>query len=195
MLNRLVLALFGFLILTACQDYKVVSIKDFRIYADTQDPNLQHAIEVLAKRYNSEIGFHTLSIVRNPADSNSKISFVSGLHNDGHKLGLGQWVATKSQDTKLTIQGESSTETVAYAMEIEFDKENFANKAAAIDNAKSNEAQHLYHLFCHEVGHGLQMDHSQAYDSVMYPTIPDSPTRYINYPAYFTQARSFMNSH
>lgn len=184
-----------FLSVSACQDYKVVAVKDFRIYAETKDPALQHSIEVLANRYNREIGSKALTIVRTPEESNSRIRFVAGLHNDGHKLGLGQWITTKREQTSLSLQGQSSVQTVAYAMDIEFDLENFKEKASNVDVSTSAEALHLYHLFCHEIGHGLQMDHSGELQSVMYPTIPDQPNRYVNYKSYFNQARSFMSSH
>jgi len=188
----LFVSLFAF---TACQEYQVVAVKDFRIYAETQDPELKRAIKILAKRFNKEMGSQALTIVDRPEDSNSRIRFTQGLHDDGHKLGLGKWITTTQQKSKLTLQGEKNTQTVAYAMEIEFDQENFESKLAAIDDTGSAESQHLYHLFCHEIGHGLQMDHSADSKSVMFPTIPDMPTRYVDYKAYFSRARSFLSSH
>jgi hypothetical protein len=196
MLRRTTLLLFFSLFaFTACQQYHVVAVKDFRIYAETEDPDLQRAIRILANRYNQDMGSQSLTIVDRPEDSNSRIRFIQGLHNDGHKLGLGKWITTTEQKSRLTLMGEKSIQTVAYAMDIEFDQENFESKLASIDDAKSAEAQHLYHLFCHEIGHGLQMDHSKDSTSVMYPTIPDKPTRSINYRAYFSQAHSFLSSH
>ena len=41
-------------------------------------------------------------------------------------------------------------------------------------NLDSDNYQHLYHLFCHEVGHGLQMDHDEDQGSIMYKSIPDN---------------------
>jgi len=192
MLIRAALLLCSLLFITACQDYKIIAVKDFRIYAETNDPILQHSIETLAARYNKEMGSQILRIVRDPAASNSKISFTDGLHDDGHKLGLGQWITSRKETSKFSLQGETSISTVAYAMEIEFDLENFRSKAPYIDQSTSDQALHLYHLFCHEIGHGLQLDHSDNIQSVMYPTIPDRPTRYIDYKSYFNQVRAFM---
>ncbi len=193
MLIRAVLLLVSFLFITACQDYKVIAVKDFRIYADTKDPILQRSIETLAARYNKEMGYPVLTIVRDPSASNSKISFRDGLRDDGHKLGLGQWITSRKESSKFSLMGETNTSTVAYAMEIEFDLENFRAKAPYLNQATSDQALHLYHLFCHEIGHGLQLDHSDSIQSVMYPTIPDRPTRYIDYKSYFNEVRAFMS--
>lgn len=195
MLRRTLALLFALFALSACQEYHVVAVKDFKIYAETQDPELKNAIRILAKRYNKEMGSQTLTIVDRPEESNSRIRFTSGLHDNGHKLGLGKWITTTQQKSTLTIKGEKNTQTVAYAMDIEFDLENFAAKAAAVSDSSSDDAQHLYHLFCHEIGHGLQMEHSSESSNVMYPTIPDKPTRYVDYKSYFNRARSFMSSH
>jgi hypothetical protein len=193
MLIRAALLFISLFFITACQDYKVIAVKDFRIYADTKDPILQRSIETLAARYNQEMGSKVLTIVRDPSASNSKISFKNDLPGDGHTLGLGQWITTSQESSQLSIMGETNTSTVAYAMEIEFDLENFRTKAPYLDQATSDQALHLYHLFCHEIGHGLQLDHSDSIQSVMYKKIPDRPTRYIDYKSYFKEVRAFMS--
>jgi predicted Zn-dependent protease len=195
MLGRTLTLFFALFVLSACQEYQVVAVKDFRIYAETQDPALKKAIKTLAQRYNKDMSSQTLTIVDREEDSNSRIRFTSGLHDSGHKLGLGKWITTTQRKSTLTIKGEKNTQTVAYAMDIEFDLENFKSKVDSLNDSTSEEAQHLYHLFCHEIGHGLQMDHSPENSSVMYPTIPDRPIRYVDYKAYFNRARSFMSSH
>lgn len=195
MLRHTFFLLFSLFAIPACQDYNVVEVKDFRIYADTQNPDLQHAIRTLANRYNKQMGSQALTIVSKPEDSNSRIRFTSGLQDDGHKLGLGKWITTSKLKSSFTMKGESNTETVAYAMDIEFDEENFATKSTSVDDSSSDEAQHLYHLFCHEVGHGLQMEHSNDMKSVMYPTIPDKSVRYVDFNDYFKRARSFLSGH
>jgi hypothetical protein len=141
------------------------------------------------------MGSKTLTIVDREEDSNSHIRFTSGLHDNGDTLGLSKWITTTYQKSTMTIKGEKNAQTVAYAMDIEFDKENFEAKAASVSDSSSEEAQHLYHLFCHEIGHGLQMDHSPENSNVMYQYIPDKPTRFVDYKAYFNRARSFMSSH
>jgi hypothetical protein len=193
MLRRTLSLLATLFVFSACQEYHVVEVKDFRIYAETQDPELKHAIKVLAQRYNRDMGVQALTIVDREEEANSRIRFTAGLHDDGHRLGLGKWITTTQRESSLTLKGEKNIRTVAYAMEIEFDLENFERKAGQIDDSGSEEAQHLYHLFCHEIGHGLQMEHTRESSSVMYPTIPDSSTRYIDYKAYFSRARSFLS--
>jgi hypothetical protein len=195
MFGRTLTLLFALFFFSACQEYHVVAVKDFRIYTDTKNPELKKAIRILAQRYNKDMGSRTLTIVDREEDSNSRIRFTSGLHDNGHKLGLGKWITTTNQKSTLTLKGEKNTQTVAYAMDIEFDQENFEAKVAFLNDSSSEEAQHLYHLFCHEIGHGLQMDHSPENSNVMFPTIPDKPTRFVDYKAYFNRARSFMSSH
>ncbi|WP_141731265.1 matrixin family metalloprotease [Oligoflexus tunisiensis] len=193
MLRHTFFVLVSLFVFSACQEYHVVEVKDFRIHAETQDPDLQRAIKVLAQRYNRDVGTQALTIVDREEESNSRIRFTAGLHDDGHKLGLGKWITTTQKESSLTLKGEKNTRTVAYAMEIEFDLENFERKAAQIDDASSEEAQHLYHLFCHEIGHGLQMEHSRESSNIMYPTIPETSNRYIDYKAYFNRVRSFLS--
>lgn len=194
MISRSLLTLVSFVFITACQDYKTVAVKDFRIYADTDSPAIKHSIEVMVAHYNRDFGSTALTLVDKPENSNSRIRFTPGLHEDGQKLGLGQWITTRSEESSLTIEGEKNTKTVVYAMDIEFDQENFDAKAPMIDISSSDEAIHLYHLFCHEVGHGLQMVHSKDINSVMYPTIPEKATRSVNYKSYFASARAFLNT-
>ena len=59
-------------------------------------------------------------------------------------------------------------------------------------NVNSDNYQHLYHLFCHEVGHGLQMDHDDEKQSIMYKSIPDSYAFQPEYDYFFDEARLFF---
>lgn len=179
---------------TACLEYKVHEIKDFRIFVDTDEPRLQRAIEVLAQRYNEDAGTKALKIVKDRSLSNSSITFIQDLNNDdGHKLGLAQWVTSSSEKNSIATQGPRKSVTIKYGMQIEFDRENFLIRADMVDDQNSNEFQHLYHLFCHEVGHGMQMDHSNDNRNVMYKSIPDTTVRAIDFKGYFNAVRSFMN--
>jgi hypothetical protein len=180
-------------VLTGCLEYKVHEVKDFRVFVETDEPKLQSAIEALAKRFNKDVGTKTLTIVKDRSQSNSTISFVRNLNNnDGHKLGLGQWTTSQREQNTMATQGPRKSIIINYGMQIEFDFDNFASRANMVDDISSNEFQHLYHLFCHEVGHGMQMDHAELKSNVMYPSIPETTVRPIDYKAYFSGVRSFM---
>ena len=79
-------------------------------------------------------------------------------------------------------------------MQLEFDYENFKAKSFDIlnQNDESDNFQHLYHLFCHEVGHGLQMEHDDEKHSIMYKSIPDSYVFQPEYEYFFSKARLFL---
>ena len=73
-----------------------------------------------------------------------------------------------------------------------FDLENFKRKTRGRFDKGSVEWRHLYHLFCHEVGHGLQMDHDGNPRSVMYSKISQQSRDDLDYEDYFTKAREFF---
>lgn len=181
-------------LLTGCLEYKIHEVKDFRIFVDTDQPKLQYAIEVLALQYNRDVGAHALTIVHDRAESNSTITFVEGMNNsEGHKLGLAQWVTNQSEKNSMASQGPRKSVTIDYGMEVEFDRENFLSRADFVNDPRTNEFQHLYHLFCHEIGHGMQLDHNSDINNVMYKSIPDTTTRVIDYDGYFRSIRAFLN--
>ncbi|MFY7930748.1 MAG: matrixin family metalloprotease [Oligoflexus sp.] len=181
-------------LLNACGENRVVSVKDFRVYVATEDAEMKGTVDVLVDRFNHEFGREVLKVVEDQALSNSIIRFQAGLREDGRKLGLGQWITTTTQQSAMTIEGNQITTRVEYGMELAFDETNFRSKAPYIADADSPEAQHLYHLFCHEVGHGMQLDHTDERQNVMFPSIPDRPNREIDFDKFFVQVRRFMGT-
>ncbi|HYX37803.1 MAG TPA: matrixin family metalloprotease [Oligoflexus sp.] len=193
MLKRLfLLILFAFSVL-ACRESHVEEVKSFRIYVDTDVPALKYSVQILVRDYNRQLGFEGLSVVDTKEDSTSLIHFRKGLANDGRKLGLGQWTTLQKQTVEGTFR-ESQTTTIQYGMDVIFDLDNFASKAAYIQDPDSDGYKHLFHLFCHEVGHGMQMDHHHDEDSVMFPSISEKGARPVNYDNYFQNVREFLNT-
>ncbi|MBC7659666.1 MAG: hypothetical protein H7249_08150 [Chitinophagaceae bacterium] len=179
--------------LVGCKQYKVHQVKDFRLYVDNGDPELKAAIVELAAQYNKDVGGKALTVVDNKDDANSKISFVANLKDDGgSKLGLGQWITTEQQKNKIAATGSQQDITVYHSMALEFDSANFEGKLAGMKNKKSDAYKHLYHLFCHEVGHGMELNHSADMSNVMYKSIPDHYTRTIDFASYFAYVRSYL---
>ena len=191
MLKRSMLFLLMVLSIVACKEHRMDQIKNFRILVDSNDPALQNSIRVLVQDYNSRIGYDALSVTDASEDSTSVIRFRKGLIEDGRKLGLGQWTTLKSLTSKGYIE-RTETTTIEYGMEIVFDEENFSRKSVSIADETSEGYKHLFHLFAHEVGHGMQMNHADAIDNVMYPNIPEEKSRDLNYDLYFENIRQFM---
>ncbi len=191
MLKRTLLFLACSVSFFGCKQHRLDQVKNFHIFVETKEPTLKNAVIVLTEDYNSRIGYQALSVVDSKEESNSVIHFQDGLINDGHKLGLGQWVIVKNVSSTGVIE-KTDTTTLEYGMDIIFDFGNFESKSAFIDDTNSDQYKHLFHLFAHEVGHGMQMDHATDLSSVMYPSIPEKQVRTIDYAQYFASIRNFM---
>lgn len=191
MLKRLMtFVLFSFSLL-ACRESHVQEVKSFRIFVETDVPALKYSVQILVRDYNRQLGFEALSIVDRKEDSTSLIRFRKGLVNDGRKLGLGQWTTLHKQSVHGTFN-QTQTTTIEYGMDLIFDLDNFVSKAAYIQDPTSDAYKHLFHLFCHEVGHGMQMDHVHEEDSVMFPSISEKGARPVDFNGYFADIRAFL---
>lgn len=191
MLKRLLtFMLFSFSAL-ACRESHVQEVKSFRIFVETETPALKYSVQILVRDYNRHLGFDALTVVDRKEDSTSLIRFQKGLVNDGRKLGLGQWTTLHKQSVNGTFH-QNQTTTIEYGMDLIFDLDNFASKAAYIQDPDSDAYKHLFHLFCHEVGHGMQMDHAHEQDSVMFPSIAEKGTHPVDFGSYFRNIRAFL---
>jgi hypothetical protein len=183
------------LIISCSVSYENEVEKDYRIFVDTKDEVLLESIKILADRFNRDLGVDALQIVGSNKEANSKISFTQGLRADKQKLGLGQWILTTvSEGRELFPSDKPLKKTLIYSMQLDFDFDNFKVKSSDVigGNVNSDNYQHLYHLFCHEVGHGLQMDHDDEQQSIMYKSIPDSYAFQPEYDYFFDEARLFF---
>ena len=178
----------------SCGSYKTVYVKDFRVFIETDSNDLRDTVETLTLSYNDEFGGEALTLVDDKEDANSYIRFISGLRATKDKLGLGQWITVTAHEGQDVIAGggKSLERTVVHSMELDFDLENFTAKQNGKFDRSSGEWKHLYHLFCHEVGHGLQMEHDEHKQSVMYKSIPEKSRNNLDYDGYFNAARSFF---
>lgn len=180
--------------LSACgeADYQTQHVVDFKIYTSTQDETLANAVSYLSQRFNNDIGFEALKMTGDRYDANSFISFELGLKDKGDILGLGQWTTVTMQENGNPLAFRRTVKrTISYSMDLIFDRENFQRRASNPDFGSGDWA-HLYHLFCHEVGHGLQLEHSENRKSVMYGKIPDQSYQDLDYDSFFRQARYFF---
>ncbi|RZA26927.1 MAG: hypothetical protein EOP10_01940 [Proteobacteria bacterium] len=191
------LALVSCVSLVACKEYKVREIKDFRLYVQSDDQELKAAIKELADQFNKDVGGNALTVVDSEDSSNSNISFVENLKDEnGSKLGLGQWRTTQTEKNKFKANGSETEVVVVHSMNIEFDMNNFVGKISKISDKSSKEYKHLYHLFCHEVGHGMQLDHdANNVHSVMNPVVSYKSQVSVDYDHFFGYVRSYMGVH
>ncbi|MFW7381202.1 MAG: matrixin family metalloprotease [Oligoflexus sp.] len=182
--------------LQACgnQSYITEHVQDFRIFPETNDSLVLESLNILTDEYNDDIGFEAITLVTEKNDANSFIRFPLGLRSNENKLGLGQWITvTTEEGREILPSSRILTRSVLYAMEIDFDYQNFRDKAERVRNENDEKAwSHLYHLFCHEVGHGLQMNHNESKASIMYPSIPENSRPNLGYDQYFSEARRFF---
>jgi hypothetical protein len=191
MLKRLVSFILLSFFALACRESHVEEVKNFRIFVETDKPALKYSVQILVADYNRHVGYEALSVVDKKEDSTSQVLFQKDLVNDGRKLGLGQWTALQKQ----TVAGrfnQKETMTIEYGMTLIFDLDNFIAKAAYIQDPESDGYKHLFHLFCHEVGHGMRMDHTHSEGSVMYPSISMHGSDAVDFEDYFRGVRRFL---
>lgn len=179
----------------SCGQYTTKNIRDYNIFVESDDEEIQDTIRVLTEEFNEQFGGEAITIVDTVEESNSSIGFIRGLKARENKLGLGQWITVTSeegQDLLPSSNRQKLEKTVIFSMEIDFDLENFRDKMGSRESKEGGDWNHLYHLFCHEVGHGLQMGHEGNIRSVMYKSIPDQSRIGVDYDRFFEKARDFF---
>ncbi|MFW7377559.1 MAG: hypothetical protein ACOH5I_01970 [Oligoflexus sp.] len=183
-------------LLFACgkQDYVVEHVKDFRFHIETEDEDILQAINLIVDTYNDEMGFDIISLAESEHDANSSVSFLHGIRAENNILGYGHWKTVVTEEGKDFIPSKKKLRrSIHYSMDLEFDFDNFKEKSQDIHDHNSGAWAHLYHLFSHEVGHGLQMTHEDNITSVMYMSIPDNSRPDVDYPAYFSNVRFLIS--
>ena len=187
------LGLFSFFILLnfgviGCGDGHVRNIKDYRFHiVGPADDQRRSQIEALIQRFNDNVGFKRLSLVDKSGEgANSFISFREGILISEGKIGYGQW--TKSKKEKFSTKSFKNDLEIEHGMNLEFDLDFFRSGMNAPPH--SVEQKNLFLLFCHEVGHGLEKDHSIEEDDVMYPSIGEE--KKINFDQFFSEVRFYL---
>lgn len=179
------------LFFVSCGKHEEIHEKSYLLYFDTQSPKVLEESKRLVKRFNLRAGFTALRVVDRPQDANSTVVFRSGILEKDNHLGYGQWMTeTKTDSPFRRFQGKSVQKKVFYSMALEFDKDFFERLAGG--KASDPEYQRLDILFLHEVGHGMQLEHSDDRTDVMYEAIHDSKrVSTYNIDRYFKKIRNF----
>ena len=186
--------LIGFM-MVGCGSQDEVHERDFKFFVESDDDDLKETLVALSSQYHEEFGQEVISFTNDPDEANSSIKFIDGLKERENRIGLGQWVVTIYQEEQgyIPTGGRlNSRERIVHSMNLSFDYDNFKSKTDSINKRDSGDWKHLYHLFCHEVGHGLEMEHEGHRQSVMYNTIPDSSRDDLDFDSYFETAQLFF---
>lgn len=188
-----------FIFLLGCgQQQQTEHVRDFRIYIDNDDSVMRDTIRDLTKHLNDQLGDTYFDIVASRAEATSEIRFVEGLKEESNKLGVGQWFRTTEKvrvgATAGLIDTRRSQTTVHHSMQLLFDYDHFRAKAKDYRRGQEVAADHLYHLFCHEIGHGVQMEHAESEHDIMYPTIPEEKRDDLDYDGFYRRVLGFMNA-
>lgn len=190
---RAFLSLFATIVLSfgllSCGNYHESHVKDYRLYFATRDARVIKQVKELIREYNKDVGYQVLYFADTPGEANSTVLFTRGLKESEGKLGYGRWETEMYQEPDFRrIEGRTLERVITYSMELEFDVGFFEER---LDLPKSHaEWRRLYLLFCHEVGHGLQMMHVDDEDDVMHSTIKSA--EHVRFNEYFANVRSFL---
>lgn len=176
------------LLQVSCGRIEENHLLDFRLYFDTKDSELKNYSEDFIRDYNEQVGFTAITWVDTPEEANSTATFSKGLFKRTTKIGLGQWVADTKSDFKLNADiNHKITRTVNHSMSLEFDVDYVKDNIFSDSNS---DRQAVYTLFCHEIGHGLQMSHTNDSGEVMYVSVEKGVA--VDYDKYFQNVRDFF---
>lgn len=176
--------------LLSCGAYHESHIKEYRLYFATRDARIIREVKDLIREYNKDVGYQVLHFAETQGEANSTVLFTRGLKETEGKLGYGRWETEMYQEPDFRrIEGRTLERVITYSMELEFDVGFFEERLNL--SQSSPEWRRLYLLFCHEVGHGLQMPHVENDDNdVMAPTIKSAD--HVRFDEYFANVRTFL---
>lgn len=178
--------------LAGCGEYHETHVKVYNLYFHTSSAKIQQEARRLIATYNRDVGMPVLAYASNIEDANSNVVFRYGLNATENKLGFGRWETTTYQEPDYRrVEGRTLERVVVHSMELEFDQTIFEEYAGR--PTWDADWKMLYLLFCHEVGHGLQMGHQeQDNNDVMYPRVGRNDS--VRFDRYFDQVRLFMSA-
>lgn len=180
--------IFALLGLTACGQVQRTNVRDYNFYIDSNDSALVGTVARLMATFNRMAGANILMLTSD-ASTRSHVSFSENLNGHNGYVGYGSWEEHRTAGPAATSFMPSSHETRTYSMNLTFDKAFFSARA---QSRSPEDERDLLLAFCHEVGHGLMMNHEDAPESVMYSSMDGAKDR--DYAAFFQATRSFLNA-
>lgn len=166
--------------------------KEYRFYLETNDDAVERVINHLFKELNESAKTNKFGVVDGVETANSRISLQEDLLINERKLGFGQYIIWKRPNHIANFIRTKGT-TKEFGISISFDKETII-EAADIFMAGNDESDlFLKRLFFHEIGHGLEMNHDDDPDSVMYYAVPRGEDLYdTEFENYFQKVRTYL---
>ncbi len=131
-------------------------IKNYQLYLDSADPSAQIKLQSLIGRFNDAVGFTALDYTTTKSNEVSKVHLVRSLSRDENAAGMG---GAREQYRAPEVSNGNFQQVRLKTMELWFDYDAYM---------KEYSNDHLYMVFCHEVGHGIELLHSSDKLSVMF---------------------------
>jgi hypothetical protein len=148
-------------LLNACgSSTDTIEIREYNIAVLNDDPTIKFEFQKLIAAFNSQADMDVLNYVDNPDQANSVITLTKGLKSSSpgnNKIGYGQWLAEIEEDQWFSNPTKKRQRVVRYAMRVELDEDYIVSR---IENETAIRKREKQILFFHEVGHGLEMSHS-----------------------------------
>jgi len=166
-------------------DTETIRVKDYRLAVLHDDPAIKREFQYLISEFNQNAGEPVLKYVDDPRHANSAVIVTKGLEERDGKVGWGQWLSETEEDGSFL--SSTSERRVTYSMRLEFDEDYLRTRMNETTRKNTTEKQKL---FFHEVGHGLEMDHSPTKSDLMYYDISGDK----NFDVFFQRVRSYMRS-
>ncbi len=194
---RLCFALFSLSLLQHCgEPYREQEVKHYvlgftKIDGTTDRRTIEAAFRKQVDHFNASAGFTALEFTTDPGAINSPLEITAGLQNSdvacgqNHHVACGQWITTEVSPPNYGPVNGRPVRTRTYTMHLNMDEE-YVRTNLTPNDAKAD--LNLFTLFCHEVGHGLTMDHDPEMSSVMYPTLEGTK----DFDGFFRRVRSFF---
>jgi len=176
-------------ILVACGSRtETIEVHDYTMAVIDDDPEVKWEFENLINEFNSYAGLNVIQYVDHADQANSVVFLTKDLKinsDQDNKIGYGQWLAEIEEEKWYSKPGQDRQRIIRYAMRIELDEDYIRSRMDG-DTIKAKKEKQV--LFFHEVGHGLEMDHVQDRNDIMYEEVAQNR----DYGNFFERVRNYM---
>ena len=169
------------------QSYKIVKVKNYHLALVAGDSSNISVLKSLINRFNQDAGMQVLHFDNDTTLVNSPVEVTQGIDYPGGApgqvtVGLGAfYTKVVSEDESVRLLGRKPKATMYYGMKLTFDQETITSSLEISP----------YRLFCHEVGHGLELDHdSTDVHGVMYPNLLEDPET--DFSSFFLYVKNYV---
>jgi hypothetical protein len=184
-LNKFLLIFIFSTLLSQCGNVEEITIKEFRMYVFDDDPEVRKEIMSLVHFFNYKACFEAVQIVHDPSHANSTASLVRGMRDQRGRIGEGQYVIqTTEKVSKDPTVGVRRYKV--HSMNVWLDEPYFRSR---MRSENSMDRYDLEKLVNHEIGHGLEMQHSDDPSDMMFKDTTGTK----NEKTYFQRVRAYFD--